>query len=505
MNQNNNHNKSSRGWQDSSRNERHYCAFCNVWMASDRASVLVHQNGKKHAEKQLAAQSQKALEMAAQEKQQSALQKTLRHMEEAAAAAVPHDYGLFGAGAAYDPATAISFPAVANNMHVPSMVPPPPPPPMQQAPPQPMNPTSPGSALVAKQKKREWDARKHQRDQEKKKQKLNPDDDDDNGRRDSAAAKQWRTKKLSSTEGFYQSVEDDGAHTWLEGVAFRGILEADLPVQVWLGSAGATTPNELRLPENQRHWRDALVVAIRTRHSAERCADRMVVDVAYLSKTTTTTANSSNNTATTGTDEEEETVEQIAKSVPLMHIRILLGNEMASDRIPKTLEEARLLAMGGEEITTVAAAATTTPGDTSDSLKIDESTGFSGWTTLKIKRTTVLTEQKAERESLRQKRKDAILKAELDAKQAEARRMEEAKVSNSNDSALGAYDVWNRTKDGYKGVDIHDATATQTGGTDATVHDYGKKLATSSSDVVFKKGTAKRKQSRRTTSADDDE
>ena len=31
--------------------ERHYCAICNAWMGSDRQSILIHENGKKHIEK----------------------------------------------------------------------------------------------------------------------------------------------------------------------------------------------------------------------------------------------------------------------------------------------------------------------------------------------------------------------------------------------------------------------------------------------------------------------
>ena len=33
--------------------------------------------------------------------------------------------------------------------------------------------------------------------------------------------------------------------------------------------------------------------------------------------------------------------------------------------------------------------------------------------------------------------------------------MEEAKIENADDSALGAYVVWNSGKAGYKGVDIN--------------------------------------------------
>ena len=61
----------------------------------------------------------------------------------------------------------------------------------------------------------------------------------------------------------------------------------------------------------------------------------------------------------------------------------------------------------------------------------------------------------------------------------EARRMEEAKVENADDSARFAYDVWSRTKDGYKGVNSHAKPKIE-------VHDLAKKLSDGTS-VGFKK------------------
>jgi hypothetical protein len=78
--------------------------------------------------------------------------------------------------------------------------------------------------------------------------------------------------------------------------------------------------------------------------------------------------------------------------------------------------------------------------------------------------------------------------------------MEEVKVANADDSALGAYDVWSRSKEGYKGVDIH-------GEEQIEVHELGKKLSDGKTSVGFKKSSFKAKkknQNRRTTSADDD-
>jgi WW domain-binding protein 4 len=132
---------------------------------------------------------------------------------------------------------------------------------------------------------------------------------------------------------------------------------------------------------------------------------------------------------------------------------------------------------------------------------VDETTGLTSWSTVKIKRTTVRQELKEERARSRQKRKEAAQEADKQQREADARKMEEAKVSNADDSALGAYDVWSRTKDGYKGVDIHGEAAVD-------IHEMGKKLSDGKGAIGFKKSAfkaKKKKQNRRTTSADDDD
>jgi len=132
--------------------------------------------------------------------------------------------------------------------------------------------------------------------------------------------------------------------------------------------------------------------------------------------------------------------------------------------------------------------------------EMDEATGLTSWSTVSIKKTTVQQELKEERERLRQKRREAVEEAEKVKREADRRKMEEAKVANADDSALGAYDVWSRSKEGYKGVDIH-------GEAKVEVHEFGKKLSDGKTAVGFKKSAFKSKkktQNRRTTSADDD-
>jgi len=248
---------------------------------------------------------------------------------------------------------------------------------------------------------------------------------------------------------------------------------------------------ERKLVERNLYWKDGIVVNVRQKQvgqetTLESEADNLVCDIAYLKSA----------------DDQEETLE---KSVSMDRIRIILGGD--DDCLPETLEEARLLALGGEEIVVVPnGEEKKTKNEDDDGPSLEEATGLSSWSTVRIKRTTVRQELKEERARLRQQRRRAALEAERQKKLAEERKMEEAKVANADDSALGAYDVWSRTKDGYKGVDIHDDAADK----DVKVQDIlGKKLAEGKEKVGFKKkGSAfkskKKKQNRRTTSADDD-
>ena len=347
-----------------------------------------------------------------------------------------------------------------------TMTAPPPPPPKSSS-------SSTANVKEETKDKKEWEARKKQRDADNKKKRNKDGEEDD----DDEANHKRRKVKIGAKDGHYPSVDKD--QTWLEGIVFGDILEEDVPIQVWLGNA-AVSDKELKLPENQRHWKDGIIAAVRQRPSTETHAHRIVVDVAYLQDT-------------------EDIKEQLKRSVPLQHIRILLGND-ADDRIPSTLEEARLLALGGEEIILKQP-----KKEAEAEPEVEESTGLSGWSTVKTKRTTVRNELKEERDAVRLKRKTDAATAEKQAREAEARRMEEAKVSNVNDSALGAYDVWGRG--GYKGVDIHGSDNKNNNNIVTDVQEFGKKLAAGHA-VGFKKKAfkaGKKKQNRRTTSADDDD
>jgi hypothetical protein len=263
-----------------------------------------------------------------------------------------------------------------------------------------------------------------------------------------------KRRKIEPGEGHFEN----NGKTYLEGSTFFEILEDDMPVQLWTGPI-LSDSQEKRLLERDMYWKNALVVAV------QKTDDTCKAHVAYLASP----------------DDTQETLE---KNVAVDRIRILLGGD---ESIPDSLEEARLLQQGGEEINV----------PQTQSAGLDETTGLSGWSTVTIKRTTVRQEHKEERTRSRDKRKQAMLEKDAQEKEGEARRMEEAKVANADDSALGAYDVWG--KGGYKGVDITGAD------TAISVADTAKILATGKASIAFKK---KKKplsnRNRRTTSADDD-
>ena len=474
-------------------------------MGNDRQSIMLHENGKKHKEAMEQSLSDKRDAQVAQDKQAQQLKSSLQAMEAAAMASMAtgpdahyYDTSALATGAAAYGGVGGAPPMMyAQPVH--SAVPPPPPPPKQQKPQQPPSSSSSNN----KKEKLAWNARKKQRQDEKAKKDVDSDDDQDD-----TSAKNRRI--IAPDEGHYtleQPAQQDASTattatsdgdeenkattttTYLEATVFAELLEPDMPIQIWTGSHLAS-PEERKLAHHQSLWVQGLVVALKQRkHHNNRSSkddeeDRMVVHVAYLKAAT----------------DEEETLEQ---GVPLHRIRIVLGGD---DSIPNTLEEARILAMGGEEIDT--------PGSSSGGMtpaEIDEATGLSGWSTIRIKRTTVHQEAREERARERQKQRQARRQAEDAAKEAATRKMEESKVANAEDSALGAFDVWSQTeKGGYKGVDIHtEATV--------TVADTAKRLAAKGTTVAFKKPSssksnskfgkskmAGKKRNRRTTSADDD-
>ena len=80
-----NNNMSQKKHEPWKNNERHYCACCNVWMGSDRQSILIHDSGKKHRDNMEASLQQRRDDKLQEENDAGAMAKTLKLMEEAAA------------------------------------------------------------------------------------------------------------------------------------------------------------------------------------------------------------------------------------------------------------------------------------------------------------------------------------------------------------------------------------------------------------------------------------
>jgi WW domain-binding protein 4 len=394
-------------------------------MGSDRQSIMLHENGKKHQQNMERVLKEKRLEKKQEEEANKFIADSLRQMEQAAMQAI-----------GIQPATTASS----------SAAPPPPlPPPIS-------------SSSGNRQEIKEWQAKKKQKEQERKR-KTN----DDEGKGDESASHSVRKRRrIAPDEGHYTTTDD--RKTFLEGHVFHGILEADMPVQYWTGSHLATA-EEKKLPSNAMHWQNALVLTVRKKPEDEADSPP-VVSVTYL----------------VSPDAKEETIQ---KNVALDRIRIQVG---ADDSIPSTLEECRLLAMGGEIV----------EENKGVQQVMDEATGLSGWSTVTVKKTTVRQYDREEKERAAERLRLAREEREAERKRAEARKMEEAKVSNADDSALGAFDVWG--KGDYKGIDISkDAVL--------SVEDTAKKLASGATagKVSFRKAKKKKGQAgRRTKSADDD-
>lgn len=501
-------------WQN---DERYYCAVCNAWMGSDRQSIMLHENGKKHRENVEKALIEKRVKKQREEKAQKFLSDSLRQMEEAALAGTgtapktPHAYNQATRRMRQPPATPVysatyrshqQYPTgmrvVSNNEY--GL------PPVHQAfhvePAAQQN--APESQL--QQEKIDWQAKNVKCEEISDSKRKIPDDNGDEEDKKEMKSKRAKTS-IAPGEGYYsyddlehgneltEKKEDQSPReqmtTYLEGEVFHGLLEEDVPVQIWTGPSSSSA--ERRDRRNSGHWKNALVAAVVSRRpkSSEFQEDLQIpmIHVSYLAS-------------------PKDTEETIEKNVSLDRIRIKMG---ADEKVPDNLEEARLLAMGGEEIH-VTKNDRSYDTKTTNQQDINEATGLSGWSTVTIKKTTHRQQHREERERYAEMKNEAAQKREIEKKRLIEKKLEEARVSNADDSALGAYDVWGKMD--YKGVDISKEVH-------CSIEDTAKRLAplqsvsgrnggsstvASGGKVSFKKRVKKKgnKAARRTTSADDD-
>jgi WW domain-binding protein 4 len=392
-------------------------------MGSDRQSVLLHEQGKKHQqnqEKNLSGQRQERL---AQQEAATSIQNALQQISQAAVSSHLQDVEKYGTTALHAVAISKSSSFATNSA-------------AQDSP-------SKSSKKERKSEKKEWESRKKKRLEEKQKQ----NDDEEVETAQQALAR----RVIAPNEGHYRL----GETIYLEGETFVELLEEEMPLELWTGPAVASLA-EMRLAEKQLYWKKGLLLNIR-KSSAEHATGR-VLDIAYLKDA----------------KDEGETLE---KSIPPRRIRLVLGGD---DSIPDTVEEARVAATPGGQVVKV-------QDQEQQQVQLDENTGFSSWGTVQIRQTTVRQELKEERERQRQQQGREAERQEEERKRAEGRRMEEARVENAEDSALGAYDFWNAGQLGYKGVNIHlEEKMTIADATGATKLSGGKKVEFKKSDFKKK-------------------
>ena len=294
-----------------------------------------------------------------------------------------------------------------------------------------------------------------------------------------AKQKQKQPELFDPTIGHY---EIEGI-TYLEGSIYANILEEGMPIQLWMGSTLATN-DEKRDLRNYNHWKKmalvAKVVTKKKRRSAGEEDDygecnkqEVSCHVSYLQNET----------------DEDETIET---NVPPSRIRLVLGSDPL---IPGTLEEAHLALLGGEQIIQVKEEGEDKKNDsnnnnntTTASQVVDENTGLSSWSTTTIRKVSSQYERNQEKKRKRQHEKEIAEYKEKKEKELQARKMEEAKYANAHDSALGAYDIVaastmgesGRASRAYKGVDINKEMKVE-------VSDTAKSLSKGMGSVAFKK------------------
>mmetsp|Transcript_25699 Transcript_25699/g.52305 ORF Transcript_25699/g.52305 Transcript_25699/m.52305 type:complete len:440 (-) Transcript_25699:63-1382(-) len=419
--------------------ERHYCPLCNAWMGSDRQSILLHENGKKHREAVEADLKRRRDEKSKKEKQERELEAVFRKVNEVAA-------GGTGAGEMGALAGAVGFARPAyfgggvgsssSSTSVPAGVPP-------------------------VEIKRQLD-KKQQSKPEAKTVKSETSD-----------PKKMSSPVFDPTVGHY---EHDGI-IYLEGHIYADILEEGMPIQLWMGSPNATN-DEKRDLRNFNYWKTALLAKVKKGKTKEET----LCHVSYLSRP----------------EDEDETIEP---SVKPDRIRLILGSDPSIPSTMEEAHLALLggeqiihIAPGNNN------ASNKTDESTPE---IDENTGFTSWNTVTIRKVSTHFEQVQERKRKRQLEQEMKERQERKEKEIQARKMEEAKYANAHDSALGAYDVWSSAGAGdaggsksYKGVDI-------TKEVKVDVADTAKSLSKGMGSVAFKKKKKPRKNVRTTSADDD--
>lgn len=269
--------------------ERHYCAYCNAWMGSDRQSILVHENGKKHREAVEASLKKRRDEKLQEEKEQNEITKSLKLMEAAAMRTHAADMALGTfAPSALISTTPLTHSSVSQQQETKQI-------------------TSTKSELKSwhnrKEKRKSNDAEINETISKAKRKKL----------------------ELGPNDGHYKI----GENVYLSGEIYAPIFEEDMPIQIWTGSS--TTNIVFRQSqEASQSWKTGFIIRVHKPSVSrdEIDAKDVTCDVTYLNNV----------------DDEDETIE---KKVTSDRVRLILGTD---DSIPKSVEEARLSLLGEEVI-----------------------------------------------------------------------------------------------------------------------------------------------------------
>jgi WW domain-binding protein 4 len=427
--------------------DRHYCAICNAWMGSDRQSILLHENGKKHREAVEADLKRRREDKAKKEKDQSDLEKVFAKVN-AVAAGSGGDGSSFGVRKPWEQPTA-PYGAISSNSLVTSSIPP-----------------------------------NHQQQQQQ--QQTNFQNRHVKPEKASSAFVTIPTEKkkedatVPDRNAGHYNIEGT---TYLDGSIYATIFEEGMPIQLWIGDPNASD-GEKRDLRSFHYWKMALLAKVVRKRSSGSEQEVTSCHVSYLQNS----------------NDDDETLES---NVSPSRIRLVLASDPL---IPSTLEEAHLALLGGEQTIQVLPEEGNNNNHNAKQPEIDENTGLSTWSTTAIRKVSSHYEQNQERKRKREHEKELAEYKEKKEKEIKARMMEEAKYANAHDSALGAYDVWSSSATttsavegqtaAYKGVDIHKETKVE-------VADTAKSLSKGMGNVAFKKKKVKKKSIRRT-SADDE-
>eukprot|EP00985_Skeletonema_marinoi_P013252 scaffold6546_cov201-Skeletonema_marinoi.AAC.9 len=271
--------------------ERHYCAICNVWMGSDRQSILLHENGKKHREAVEADLKKRRDDKAKKEKDQSDLEKVFAQVN-AAAAAGSGGGGGGGGRKPWEQPTSSYVVAIPSNSLVGSR------PPNQH---------------------------QHQHQQQQQQHKPKVQNRDIKPAKASSCFTQipTETKTVPDVNAGHYNIEGT---SYLDGSIYAPILEEGMPIQLWVGDPNASD-GEKRDLRSFNYWKIALLAKVVKKRKSGNEQEVSSCHVSYLQNS----------------DDDDETLES---NVSPSRIRLVLGSDPL---LPSTLEEAHLALLGGEQ------------------------------------------------------------------------------------------------------------------------------------------------------------